>query len=158
MKHAKAGPLAVLVCLMLLVAATASAFDFSKLENSVSEYTLKNGLKVLIMERHDAPVVSCLTYANVGASDDPKDYTGMAHMLEHMAFKGTTTLGTKDLEKELELIAVEDSVFLALRSERKKGRFIDSSKIAALEAAYDSARDASYEYLIPNELGNIVER
>ena len=158
MKHAKAGPLAVLVCLMLLVAATASAFDFSKLENSVSEYTLKNGLKVLIMERHDAPVVSCLTYANVGASDDPKDYTGMAHMLEHMAFKGTTTLGTKDLEKELELIAVEDSVFLALRSERKKGRFIDSSKIAALEAAYDSARDASYEYLIPNKLGNIVEQ
>ncbi|RKX26552.1 MAG: insulinase family protein, partial [Candidatus Zixiibacteriota bacterium] len=158
MKYTNPGPAIMLFCLMMLATVTVSAFDFSELENSVSEYTLKNGLKVLIMERHDAPVVTCLTYANVGASDDPKEYTGMAHMLEHMAFKGTTTLGTKDIEKELELIAVEDSVFLALRTERKKGRFADSSIIATLEAAYDSARDASYEYVKPNELGNIVER
>lgn len=158
MKNTKIGQTIVLICLMLLTTAAVSAFDFSELENSVSEFTLENGLTVLIMERHDAPVVSCLTYANVGASDDPKEYTGLAHMLEHMAFKGTTTLGTKDLDKELELIAVEDSVFLELRSERKKGRFADSARIAALEAAYDSARDASYEYVIPNEFGNVVER
>ncbi|MBU8933065.1 MAG: insulinase family protein [candidate division Zixibacteria bacterium] len=158
MTHVKAGPLAVLVCLMLLVAATASAFDFSELENSVGEYTLKNGLKVLIMERHDAPVVSCLTYANVGGSDDPKEYSGMAHMFEHMAFKGTKSVGSKDIDKELELIAIEDSVFLELRTERKKGRFADSTRIAALEAAYDSAREASYELIEPNEFGNIIER
>jgi predicted Zn-dependent peptidase len=137
---------------------TVSGFDFSELENSVTEFTLENGLKIIVMERHEAPVISFVTFANVGAVDDPKGYTGLAHMFEHMAFKGTTTLGTKDIKKERELIAVEDSVFLELRAERKKGRLADSAKIEALEAAYDEAREASYEYVVPNELGNVVER
>lgn len=158
MNYAKAGPVAVLACLMLLGAAAVSAFDFTELENSVSEHTLKNGLKVLIMERHGAPVVSCLTYANVGSCDDPKGYTGLAHMFEHMAFKGTTTLGSKDIDKELKLIAIEDSVFMELRAERNKGRFVDSARVAALETAYEVAREASYELVEPNEFGNIIER
>ena len=148
----------LLIGLSLLSVTTVSGFDFSKLENSVTEFTLENGLKIIVMERHEAPVISFVTFANVGAVDDPKGYTGLAHMFEHMAFKGTTTLGTKDIKKERELIAVEDSVFLELRAERKKGRLADSAKIEALEAAYDEAREASYEYVVPNELGNVVER
>jgi len=146
------------ICLALLFVTAVSGFDFSKLEESVTEFTLENGLKIIVMERHEAPVISFVTWANVGAVDDPKGYTGLSHMFEHMAFKGTTTLGTKDIENELELIAVEDSVFLELRAERKKGRLADSVKIEALEASYDKARDASYEYVVPNELGNVVER
>lgn len=150
--------LIVLGCLTLFLGPGISGFDFSELENSVTEFTLKNGLKIIVMERHEAPVATFVTFANVGSVDDPKGYTGLSHMFEHMAFKGTTTLGTKDIEKELKLIAVEDSVFLELRAERKKGRLADSAKIKALEAAYDEARDASYEYVVPNELGNVVER
>ncbi len=146
------------ICLALLFVTGVSGFDFSKLEESVTEFTLENGLKIIVMERHEAPVISFVTWANVGSVDDPKGYTGLSHMFEHMAFKGTTTLGTKDIEKELELIGVEDSVFLELRAERKKGRLADSTKIAFLEIAYDEARDASYEYVVPNELGNVVER
>jgi len=145
-------------CLALFFVTTVFSFDFTELENSVTEFALENGLKIIVMERHEAPVISFVTWANVGAVNDPKGYTGLSHMFEHMAFKGTTTLGTKDIEKELELIAVEDSVFLELRAERKKGRLADSVKIKALEAAYDEARDASYEYVVPNELGNVVER
>ncbi|MFQ6008241.1 MAG: M16 family metallopeptidase, partial [Candidatus Zixiibacteriota bacterium] len=79
-------------------------------------------------------------------------------MFEHMAFKGTTTLGTKDIDKELKLIRVEDSLFMELRAERNKGRMADSAKIAALEAAYEEAREASYQLVVPNAFGNIVER
>jgi len=145
-------------CLSLLLVPGVSGFDFSKLENSVKEHTLDNGLKIIVMERHEAPVASFLTYANVGSVDDPKGYTGIAHMFEHMAFKGTTTLGTKDIDRELELMMVEDSIFLLLRAERNKGLLADSVRINELEAAFDEACDAAYELVVPNAFGETVDR
>lgn len=149
----------------LLIAAIAlaampsvSAFDFSEVESQVVEHTLDNGLKILIVPRHEAPVASFVTWANVGSADDPKEVTGLAHMFEHMAFKGTTTLGTKDLKAEMKAIALEDSLFMALRAERLKGRLADSAKLAILEEQYDNAREASYEFVVPNEFGNVIDR
>ncbi|MCP4685502.1 MAG: insulinase family protein [bacterium] len=142
----------------VLSISTAFGFDFSELEGAVSERTLDNGLKIIVMERHDAPVASFVTWANVGGVDDPKGYTGLAHMFEHMAFKGTEMLGSTDIEKEKELIAVEDSVFLELRAERNKGRMADSARIAILEEAYDAARDASFELVVPNAYGETIDR
>ena len=133
-------------------------FDFTALQNRVKAQTLKNGLTILVMENHDAPVVSFVTWVNAGSVDDPKGYTGLAHMFEHLAFKGTTTLGTKDYPKEQALINVEDSIFMLLRAERNKGRQIDSSRIKSLEKSYEDAREASYQLVIPNEFGNVVER
>jgi predicted Zn-dependent peptidase len=144
--------------LVVLLAATSFGFDFSKLENSIAEHTLDNGLKIIILERHDAPVVSFVTFANVGSVDDPKGYTGLAHMFEHMAFKGTPTLGTKDFKQEEKLIAVEDSLFLLLRAERNKGRLADSVRVATLEKLYDEAREASFELVEPNEYGQTISR
>ena len=146
------------VLLVGLLHSTAMSFDFTKLQSSVVEHTLKNGLKVLVLERHDAPVASFVTFVNAGAVDDPKGYTGLAHMFEHMAFKGTATLGTKDWNTEKGLMAVEDSIFMQLRDERNKGRFADSAKVAALNAAYEDAREKSYQQVIPNAFGQIVER
>lgn len=149
---------AVAAVLVGIWCSSALAFDFTKLQNSVVEHTLKNGLKVLVMERHEAPVASFVTYVNAGAVDDPKGYTGIAHMFEHMAFKGTSTLGTKDWEAEQKLMAIEDSIFMLLRDERNRGRFADSVKIAALTAAYEEAREKSYELVVPNAFGQLVER
>ncbi len=146
------------VCLVMLLVPAVLSFDFTQLENAVSEHTLANGLKVIVMERHDAPVVSFVTYANVGSVDDPKGYTGLAHMFEHMAFKGTTTLGTKDYGKEEKLIAAEDSVFMKLRTARDQGRLTDTVKVDSLEKQYEAAREAAYDEVIPNEFGNIIER
>jgi len=150
----------VLMAIFLLAIGTAAGncFDFSELENSVEEFTLDNGMKFIVLEQHQAPVVSFVIYANVGSVDDPKEYTGLAHMFEHMAFKGTTTLGSKDIDAELKLIAVEDSVFMELRSERLKGRLADSARIAELTEAYDAARDASYELVEPNAFSKLVRR
>lgn len=151
-------PTALAVILVALFCSTALSFDFTKLQGAVAEHTLKNGLKVLVMERHDAPVASFVTYVNAGAVDDPKGYTGLAHMFEHMAFKGTSTLGTKDWNTEMALIAIEDSIFMLLRDERNRGRFTDSARVASLTAAYEAAREKSYEQVIPNAFGQLVER
>jgi len=150
--------LLVILALSAAMVSSSSAFDFTKIEKQVSEKTLDNGLKIIVLERHDVPVASFITFANVGGVDEPKGYSGLAHMFEHMAFKGTKTIGTKDINTELKLIAVEDSVYMLLRSERLKGNLADSAKLVAVEQAYDKARNDSYEYIIPNEYSQIVKR
>ncbi|MEW5796050.1 MAG: pitrilysin family protein [Candidatus Zixiibacteriota bacterium] len=141
-----------------LLAGQAVGFDFSELENSVKEHTLQNGMKFIVLERHEAPVVSFVIQANVGSVDDPKEYTGLAHMFEHMAFKGTTSIGSRDVNKELRLMAVEDSILMELRSEKRKGRLADSARIAALTEAFEAAREAAYELVEPNAYQEIVRR
>lgn len=150
--------LSATMLITLAVGATVSGFEFSQLENAVTEHTLENGLTVLILERHDAPVATFVTRADVGSVDDPKGYTGLAHMFEHMAFKGTPTLGTKDYVAEKVLIAREDSIFMELRAERTKGRLANMTRIEQLEKAYEEAREASFELVKPNEFGQIIDR
>ena len=77
-----------------------TAWLWQSSSNSVTRFTLPNGLTFLVIERHDAPVVSFHTYVDVGSVDDPTGRTGLAHMFEHMAFKGTPTIGTKDWAQE----------------------------------------------------------
>jgi len=91
MNRVSAGLILTVAFLTLLGGVAVSAFDFSELENKITERTLENGLKIIVMERHEAPVATFVTWANVGSVDDPKGHTGLAHMFEHMAFKGTTT-------------------------------------------------------------------
>jgi len=147
-----------IACLALVSAPLVFAFDFQKIEKTVSEHTLANGLKIIVMERHEAPVASFVTYVDVGGVDDPKEYTGLAHMFEHMAFKGTRQVGTQDIDTELQLMKVEDSIFYELRAERKKGAQADSTRLAALQKAFDEAIEAANRVVVPNEFDNILER
>ena len=139
-----------LLAVVTVISVPAMAFDFSELENSVAMKKLDNGLTMIVLPRHDAPVASFLTYANVGSVNDPKGYTGLAHMFEHMAFKGTAEIGTTDYEKEIDLMRVEDSIFALLRAERLKGMLADQEKIAQLETDFQAAIDAAYEVVVPN--------
>ena len=141
----------------VFAAGAASSFEFTELENAVTEAKLDNGLTVLVMERHEAPVVSFITLADVGGVDDPKEYTGLAHMFEHMAFKGTTTMGTTNLEAELEAMAKEDSIWALLRAERKKGRQADSTRLAELEEAFNEAIKEANEYVVPGAFSQLLE-
>ena len=62
----------------------------------VENFTLANGLEVVVIPDHRAPVVTQMLWFKVGSVDDPSGRTGLAHMFEHMAFKGTDTIGTKN--------------------------------------------------------------
>ena len=99
----RVGPAALLV--LLFVAATMRGQDLAGFEKRLTEFTLDNGLKFLILERHEVPVVSFHTYADVGGTDEVKGITGMSHLFEHLAFKGTRTVGTKDYPAEAAAMA-----------------------------------------------------
>ena len=63
------------------------------IQSRVHTFTLKNGMQFIVLERHEAPVVSCFTQADVGAARGRKGITGLAHLFEHMAFKGSHRIG-----------------------------------------------------------------
>src|SRR5512136_2678358 len=87
-----------------LYAAPAATQVRAGLEEKVIEQTLKNGMTLLLVERHTSPTVSAWIRFRVGSADERSDERGIAHLLEHMLFKGTTTLGTKDYAAEKPLL------------------------------------------------------
>jgi predicted Zn-dependent peptidase len=78
--------LPVLLLALLVIAPAAMSQDLAGFEKRLTKFTLGNGLTFLVLERHEAPVVSFHTYADVGAVDEVKGITGVAHLFEHMAF------------------------------------------------------------------------
>jgi len=143
--------------LFLLAAATAGAQTYLDLEGKVQEFTLENGVKFLVLEDHDVPVFSFRTFVNVGSANETRGITGLTHILEHMAFKGTAEIGTSDYKAELKAMAAEDAAFDALKAERLKGAAADPARIAELEAAFTAAKDAARAFVVTNEFGQIVE-
>lgn len=165
MKHPKQKPgthLLRLVLLFLAVAVAilkpANAQDLAQFEKRMTEFTLDNGLTFLVLERHEAPVVSLHTYADVGAVDEVRGITGIAHLFEHMAFKGTKTIGTKDYEAEAEAMAKIDEAFLALKAERRKGDQADKAKLEQLKAQMEEAQEEAQQYLVHDEYEEVFSR
>ncbi len=144
--------------LSMLLAQIGWTQNLAEFERKVTEFTLDNGLKFIVVERHEAPVASFYTYADVGSVDEVKGITGLAHVFEHMAFKGTTTVGTKDLAKELEAMKKEDEAFERLRRERNKGALADTNKIKQLEQEFEAAKKAAQELVVSNEVGDAIDR
>ena len=86
--------------LFLLLALPLLAQDLASFERRTEVRTLPNGLTIVFCQRHEAPVFSFYTLVDAGSVQDPKGRTGLAHMFEHMAFKGTPTIGTKNYTAE----------------------------------------------------------
>jgi predicted Zn-dependent peptidase len=103
---------------VLVTAAGAPAQTYLELENQIHEFTLENGVRFIVLEKHDVPVFSFRTFVNVGSADEVRGITGLSHILEHMAFKGTSEIGTTDLRKERQLMAAEDEAFARLKRAR----------------------------------------
>jgi predicted Zn-dependent peptidase len=150
----------LLVACLLAAGATARAADdeFKQIESRVVETTLKNGWKFIVLERHQAPVASFSTYADVGSAQEVIGITGLAHIFEHMAFKGSRTLGTKNYQLERPALERVDRAFAALQAERRKGRKADPASIKKLEAEFQAAQDAAGKFVVTNEFGEAIER
>jgi predicted Zn-dependent peptidase len=134
-----------------------AAQSLQDFEKKVTEFTLANGMTFLVIERHQAPVVSFHTYVNAGAADDPSGRTGLAHMFEHMAFKGTPTIGSKNWPAEKKALDAIEEVYDRLDAERNKAFRADPKKIHALEAEVKAAIAKADTYVVPNEYDRIVE-
>ena len=111
-----------------------------------------------MLERHQAPVASFTTYADVGSAQEVAGITGLAHIFEHLAFKGSRTLGTKNWAEERLALARVDQAFAALQAERQKGREADPAKIKKLDAAFQAAQEAAGKFVVTNEFGEAIER
>jgi len=149
---------AALMAALLLVAAVAPAQTYQDLENQVKEFELDNGMTFLVVEDHSVPVFSFRTVVRIGSAHETRGITGISHLLEHMAFKGTSEIGTTDIEKELEAMQAECDAFAALKAERNKGVHADPEQLAALEAAFEAAKEKAREFVVSNQYGEIVEK
>jgi predicted Zn-dependent peptidase len=88
----------------------AQAQDLKSFEQKITTKVLPNGLTLIICERPEAPVFSYTTFVDAGDVNDPSGQSGLAHMFEHLAFKGTSQIGTTDYAAEkVALAKVEDA-------------------------------------------------
>jgi predicted Zn-dependent peptidase len=117
------------ILLALAFAAALPAQNLQEFEKRVTEFTLGNGMHFIVLERHEAPVVSFHTYVNAGSVDDPKGHTGLAHMFEHMAFKGTETIGSTNWPAEKKAMEDIERVYDQLEAERNKRAKADPARI-----------------------------
>ena len=148
-----------LAALLLLVVMTLplAAQDLASFEKRVTVKTLPNGLTVLILRRPEAPVFSFFTLVDAGSAQDPLSQTGLAHMMEHMAFKGTPDIGTTNYAEEKVALAKVEQTYAVYEAERVKRVGRDPQKLAQLKKEWQDAMAAADKFVIKNQFGEIVE-
>ncbi len=124
----------------------------------VKKITLKNGLRVLLVERPASPTVSFAFFIRTGALDDGGGKSGLAHMFEHMLFKGTKTIGTKDFAKESLVLKEIDAAAAALQREQDKGAKADVAELKRLQASVNEKEQEDQALIVPEEYWQIYER
>jgi predicted Zn-dependent peptidase len=143
---------------LLLVATTAGAQDLASYEKRTTVKRLDNGLTVVIMQRHEAPVFSYATVVNAGSAQEVPGITGLAHMFEHMAFKGSSNLGTTNYTAEKAALAKVEQAYAGYDRERRRPTGRDDAKVKQLEKAWRDAIAAADKYVVPNEFSKVVDR
>lgn len=145
-------------CLLGVFAPLTTAQSIETFEKNLTIETLDNGLTLIIYERPTAPVVSFFTLVDVGSANEVHGITGLAHMFEHMAFKGTTKVGTTDIKAEMKAMEKVDQAYAAFAAERDRMGGSDEQKLAKLAEQLKAAQDAAGDLLAKNEFGEIIDR
>ncbi len=107
---------AFFVCAVVTLAA---ALPATAQNIDAKEYWLDNGMQVLMVERHESPTIMAAIAARVGSANEATGITGISHLFEHMMFKGTETIGTKDIKRDREIMAQLDSLRVLMRTEEQ---------------------------------------
>ena len=137
---------------------SAHAQDLKSFEQKTTVKVLPNGLTIILCERHDAPVFSYSTFIDAGDVDDPSGDSGLAHMFEHLAFKGTSQIGTNDYPDEKIALAKVEAANNAYEAEYLKPVGRDEQKLAELKKAFLAAQAEAHKYVIPNQFTEVAER
>ena len=129
------------------------SFTYEVVKNDkagVRVYTLKNGLKVYLAQNKDEPRIQTYIPVRTGSNNDPADNTGLAHYLEHMIFKGTSKIGTKDWETEKKLIAQISDLYEQHKAEN------DPEKKKAIYKRIDEVSQEASKYSVANEYDKLI--
>lgn len=146
----------LLFCIFCFPSAS-QAIDLASFEQNVTEYTVKNGWTFILVERPVAPVFAFMTAVNVGSAQEDTGRTGLAHMFEHMAFKGTPRLGTKNYEEEKKALEELEQAYLAFQ-EARLNPASDAQRIENLSNVFKGKQEAAAKFVKKNAFGDIVER
>ncbi len=130
----------------------------SLLEGRVVDRTLDNGMRVLIVKRPAVPTVSYNLTVRVGSVDEPGGQSGLAHLFEHMAFKGTETIGTRDFSAEQPMLEELDRIEGEIQRESGRPGGGDAGRLAELRNRFAEVQDRARGLVVPNEYGAIYDR
>jgi predicted Zn-dependent peptidase len=128
--------------------------DFPELSAKVHFKTLANGLRVIVVPRGEAPVVSFHTYVDVGSVDERPGITGIAHMFEHMAFKGSRRIGTTNWDLERRALEEEERAYVAFRDAADRG----GADAAELKERFESHLRRALDFVASEEYSTAIER
>ena len=145
------------LALLTLVSASANAQDLSAFEKKTTVKKLDNGLTVIIYERPETPVFSYATVVNAGSAQEVPGITGLAHMFEHMAFKGNDLVGTKDWAAEQEALKRVEETYAAYDRERRRETGRDEERLKNLEREWRDAMAAADKFVVTDEFTKVVE-
>ncbi len=144
--------------LALLLAWTAApAQDLKSFEQRITVKVLPNGLTLILCERPEAPVFSYNTFIDAGDVNDPSGESGLAHMFEHLAFKGTSQIGTSDYADEKTALEKVEAANDAYEAEYLKPVGRDQQKLDELKKALVAAQAEAEKYVIPNQFTEVAE-
>jgi len=160
---------AVFACALVVFA---TAYPATAQNIDAKEYILKNGMQVLMVERHEAPTIMAAIIARVGSANEMTGITGISHLFEHMMFKGTETIGTKDYKREAKIMAQLDSLKVQMRAEEavmreqlRRGQIEDmldpeakTPRYRELDAILDSLTLAERELIIKDQLDELYSK
>jgi len=149
---------AIFLAAALLALASALAQDLKSFEQKITTKVLPNGLTLIICERPEAPVFSYTTFVDAGDVNDPSGESGLAHMFEHLAFKGTTEIGTSDYAAEKVALAKVEAANDAYEAEYLKFVGRDENKLKELKEAFLQAQQEAEKFVIPNQFTDVAER
>src|SRR6202522_4457323 len=146
----------IVACFLLCSLAVGQ--DLTSFEKRTTVKKLSNGLTVVICERPEAPVFSFFTMVDAGSVQDPMGKTGLAHMFEHMAFKGTDKIGTTDYSAEKPALEKVEVAYAAYIAERDKSVGRDEAKLKELEKDWKDDIAAADKFVVGNAFGKLVEQ
>ena len=169
-----AGPRAIARALLFTMACAgpASAAEAARAGIAVEEFTLPNGMRWLLFERHDSPTVSAGWVAHVGSVNEREGITGISHLFEHMMFKGTRTIGTRDIEADLRLLGEQEKVREEMRAElarmraaHRRGEIDDllspeskTARYRELEAKFDALVQQHRDVVIKDHMDQLYTK
>jgi predicted Zn-dependent peptidase len=148
---------ALALLLLALAAAPLVAQDLKSFEAKTKVHVLQNGWTFIIVERPVAPVFSFATVADVGSAQEVPGITGLAHMFEHMAFKGTPNLGTRDYEGEKKALDALEAAYQAWQAERMSPK-PDAQKLERLLADFKARQQTAAGFVVKGEFDDVVTR
>lgn len=152
----------IIPCMLLgmvwaFYASVTFAQDLESFEKRVTQHRLENGWTFIIVERPVAPVFSFLTRVNAGSAQESAGQTGLAHMFEHMAFKGTPRIGTLDYEAEKKALENLEAAYQAYQREKLSSQS-DPEKVTRLYEDFKARQREASQFVEKNEFGDIIER